>query len=137
METIDKTPLQLAREALDRRIAAGEKIERLNPMQKAKADPKSKAKALRAYFWDQFMVEQNKGLEGVSARELADDARTAYKDARKGGLALALKRTCLGCVGDGEDTRPKLEIRDCLVTDCPLHPVRPFQHLKGRAGSQI
>lgn len=42
-------------------------------------------------------------------------------------LRLAVNAKCWDCVGGTSDPGPRGRIRDCTVTRCPLHPVRPYQ----------
>jgi hypothetical protein len=44
-----------------------------------------------------------------------------------GSLPAAIKLMCLEC-----SVWVRQEVRDCVVTTCPLYPVRPFQRAKGR-----
>ena len=41
--------------------------------------------------------------------------------------ALAIAAKCYDCSGAGADPGVYEEIRNCVVTLCPLWPVRPFQ----------
>lgn len=43
-------------------------------------------------------------------------------------LRLAINGKCWDCIGAGADPRPRDAIRHCTITDCPLWPVRPYQH---------
>lgn len=62
-----------------------------------------------------------------------------YQDVKTGPrkLAAPVKERCFECVGGDADPTPspKVRVRDCECTDCPLHPVRPWQDLKGRGSS--
>ena len=40
---------------------------------------------------------------------------------------LAINGKCYDCVGAGNDPNPRGAIRDCAISDCTLHPVRPYQ----------
>lgn len=44
-------------------------------------------------------------------------------------LRLAINAKCWDCIGAGSDPHPRREIGNCVMTDCPLYPVRPYQHL--------
>ena len=79
----DLTPLQKAHAALAARRAAGDLTPRLDPIAKAKANPKS--------------------------------------------LRLAVTAKCFECMGGGEDTGTRKLIRACTSSNCPLHPLRPYQ----------
>lgn len=130
--------LEAANAAMREKRERGEKIERLNPVEKARRDPKSRPKALRAYYWDLNLVEQNKGLDGVSARDLAGDARAqraAILAEHGNSHVRAIKGICQNCVGGNADAGMRISIRDCQVGECPLHPVRPYQAARGRPPS--
>lgn len=43
-------------------------------------------------------------------------------------LRAAINGKCWDCIGSGADPNPRGAIRDCAITDCTLHPVRPYQH---------
>ena len=89
----------------------------------------SRARALSDYYRD---------LAGVDTcvypdKRAAIDEWKAHIAAAKGtSLKGLVEDTCFGCVGGNDDPGPKLRVRDCAVEDCPLRPVRPWQHLKGR-----
>lgn len=78
------TALAKAREAVAKKRAAGQ-FRVLDPIEKARNNPKS--------------------------------------------LRLAINAKCWDCVGAGSDPHPRKEIGNCVMTDCPLYPVRPYQHL--------
>ena len=63
--------------------ASGGSVERLTPIQKSAADPKSRAKAIAAKCWE--------------------------------------------CVCGDADPSPRSRVRDCHITTCPLHKLRPWQ----------
>lgn len=46
-------------------------------------------------------------------------------------LRKAITAKCWDCVGAGADPNPRAEIRHCPCTECPLHPVRPYQKKSG------
>ena len=46
-------------------------------------------------------------------------------------LRKAITAKCWDCEGD-EDPAVKWRIGNCLVPECPLYPVRPFQNLHGK-----
>ncbi|MFZ5653175.1 MAG: hypothetical protein ACOY42_02060 [Pseudomonadota bacterium] len=54
-----------------------------------------------------------------------------------GSLRLAINGKCWDCVGGSCDTAPRQRIRDCRIIECTLHPVRPYQDVKGRSGPEI
>jgi hypothetical protein len=45
----------------------------------------------------------------------------------QGSMAAAVKLMCLDCSG-----WVKPEIRDCVITSCPLYPFRPYQDIRQR-----
>lgn len=124
-----------AREAMKAKLAAGEKIERLDPIEKAKRNPKSKALALRAYYYEMEGCRINKGCADAPLREMRAAAESSY-EAAKGKLAPTIRKICWECVGGYNDPGPKPRIRDCEVEWCPLRPVRPYQGVLGRKGQK-
>lgn len=42
-------------------------------------------------------------------------------------LRKAVTAKCWDCVGAGQDPNPREQIRECPMTRCALHSVRPFQ----------
>ena len=42
-------------------------------------------------------------------------------------LRLAITGKCWDCIGGDSDPNPRMRIRECPVTRCTLHPVRPYQ----------
>ncbi len=77
------TPLQKAHAALAERRLTGDIAPRLDPIAKARANPKS--------------------------------------------LRLAITAKCFECMGGGEDSGTRKLIRACTSSNCPLHPLRPYQ----------
>jgi hypothetical protein len=61
---------------------------------------------------------------GVKIRP-ADPITKARRNPRS--LRLAIDAKCFDCVGGGADPNPRGAIRDCRITSCTLHPVRPYQ----------
>jgi hypothetical protein len=96
---------------------------RLNPIERAKADPKSRQKAYAAYCYDMD------GFKRTPRKHLTAAAREA------GGYKRLIRDTCFECVGEDADPAPRRQVRDCRCTSCPLHPVRPWQNLKGRGSA--
>ena len=45
----------------------------------------------------------------------------------KASLWRAIRNKCLDCIG--EDAGSKWAVGNCECRDCPLHGVRPYQHL--------
>lgn len=48
--------------------------------------------------------------------------------------AAAIQARCFDCAGRDDDSTPspRVRVRDCACAACPLHPVRPWQGIKGR-----
>lgn len=44
-------------------------------------------------------------------------------------LRLAINAKCFDCEGGNADPNVQRRIGTCSITTCPLHPVRPYQHL--------
>ena len=111
----------------------------LNPIEKAKLDPKSRAKALRAYFWDLEGIEDNKGKSDFPHAEARAGVRAAYKECQRDGLKGSIQRLCFECVGTDADPSPspKVRVRDCADLECPLWPVRPWQRVQGRGAFSV
>lgn len=147
----EKTPLQLAQERMAelRREAAarGEKLTVMNPIEAARANPKSKSRAILAYYWDLDLIEQNKGSADANVGEMRRQARANHKAAIKnsGGPAKAIKAICYHCVGGvdsvdvlvgeaclGGEVGGRPRVRNCQVTECALHPHRPWQKIRSR-----
>lgn len=78
--------LEAARRAIAER-GPTKAAERLNPIEKAKRNPKS--------------------------------------------LRLAINAKCFDCEGQDADPRVQWRIGNCVIPDCPLWPVRPYQSLAG------
>lgn len=97
----------------------------------------SRARALKQYFLELAGVYSNKGTSGVSLKELRAEAVANYKSASQKGLAHSVKAICFECVGGNADPGPKLRVRDCAITACHLHGVRPWQDIKGRKGGDM
>lgn len=82
------------------------------------------------------MTNLNPGL--TKAREIAKIKReNGEKVERKNplekaalrpdSLRLAINAKCYDCIGQDGDPNWRESIRECLCTDCPLYPVRPYQ----------
>ena len=46
-------------------------------------------------------------------------------------LRLAINAHCWDCISASHHPNPRPAIRDCGIVRCPLHPVRPYQNVKG------
>lgn len=46
-------------------------------------------------------------------------------------LRLAINAKCYDCQGQDADPGVKKRIAFCECVDCPLHPVRPYQKMRG------
>lgn len=112
--------IERAQAALQAKREAGQPIRR------------SLAKPLREYFLDLAGVYLNQGCRDAPIREMRAEACANYEAARKKGLAAAVQRICYECQGGDADPGPKIRVRDCTIEQCPLHPVRPWQQVKGR-----
>ena len=127
--------LKKAQEKLAQMRAAGIKpAAPKNAIEKAKADPKSKTKALRAYYWQHHGVVENQGNEAAGA--LHRDAEADYTEARARsrqlGLPQVIREICFNCEGGHADSGARYRVRDCGARICALHPVRPWKKLKNR-----
>ena len=69
---------------------------------------------------------ENKAL-GIKV-EIKDPITKAHENPKS--LRLAINGKCWDCIGAGYDPHPRQAIRDCLITDCTLWSVRPYQHCK-------
>ena len=47
-------------------------------------------------------------------------------------LRLAVNAKCFDCEGLGADPDWKWRVGNCLITECSLHPVRPYQRLRNK-----
>jgi hypothetical protein len=126
--------------AIARKVRADQRARGIAPtpkkdvFEKLAANPKSKSLALRAYFLDMAGVPQNKGCTDAPISEMRAEARDSYRAARAEGLAASLRRICFDCVGGNDDDGPRQSVRDCQISDCQLHAVRPWQKVIGRKG---
>jgi hypothetical protein len=50
--------------------------------------------------------------------------------ARPRSLRLAINAMCWDCIGAGADPNPRAAIRECSITRCPLHTLRPYQKVE-------
>lgn len=128
LDNTASSALDRARARLNAMRAAGEKAERVDPIEKAARNPKSKALALRAYWWRWVGCSAN-----AVTKEMRAEYATRVRDGR-GKIAATIKAICFECVGEDADPGPKQRVRDCEIMKCPLRPVRPWQDVKSRTG---
>lgn len=69
-------------------------------------------------------VEEGEGLKHRTPSEKLRDNPTSRK--------LAIDAMCYECQGGGADPGTKWQVGNCPCTNCPLHAVRPWQHLNGK-----
>lgn len=84
-------------------------------------NPKSKALALRLYLKDHLGLLHNSVTD-----EMREELTNALAEV-KGRNVPAIKEICRDCVGDGFDGNCAKLIRECEITSCFLHKVRPYQ----------
>ena len=132
--------IKAARAALKARREAGEKIVVLNPIEKARRKPTSRALAIRAECYDCVGARRNANtnrlIQECSVPECGLHHIRPYQATPPKGqqrLAEAIKNKCFMCVGGDADPGPRLRVRDCQIHDCPIYPVRPWQKIKGRS----
>lgn len=125
------------------------KTERLDPIERARRNPKSRALALRAYLWDFYGLDANKrapedrallkeefklalrnplGVIGLQS----GDRETLRQTTGRASLKTVIQHICYECVGGSADPGPKQRVSRCTARDCPLHPVRGWKDLRGR-----
>jgi hypothetical protein len=74
-----------------------------------------------------------KKAQQINAERRAAGIKTTVKDpiekanADPKSLRKAINGKCWDCIGAGCDPNPRAAIRDCVITDCTLWPVRPYQ----------
>jgi hypothetical protein len=109
----------------------------VSPIERARRNPKSRSLALRAWCWQHEMVDENKGTpEARQQRQAAHDLYRRMR-ARDTSLVRVIRDICHDCLHDPEGISVRVLVRDCGVTDCGLHPVRPWQAVKGRGAQRI
>lgn len=103
----------------------------------------SRSKAFRSYLREFHAVDHPGNYSAEQKKQVYTEIRETLKRA-KGRLAATVRAACYNCVGGvdsvnlrgepspGGDPGGRERVRDCSVTKCPLHPVRPWQNLKGR-----
>lgn len=118
------SPMERAQARLREMRAAGVKIKRV-----------SRLPALKRYYRDFYGVDENKNDPGQPTL-CRLDYNTRMAELRGLNLRPVVESICFECVGGNDDPGPKLRVRDCACRDCPLHPIRPWQRLKGRSGAK-
>lgn len=112
---------------------------RLDAHDLAEADPESRPKAVRAFWWDMEKVRANRHTPEY--REQRNSAEGLYAGsrgrAREIGWKAVIRAICLGCVGGDPDNpkkqysaaepAPRNQIKNCECTDCPLHRLREWE----------
>lgn len=68
-------------------------------------------------------AESGDGIKHRTPTEKLQDNPTSRK--------LAIDAMCYECQGGGADAGTKWSVGNCPCTNCPLHAVRPWQHLNG------
>jgi len=116
--------LEKAQARLREMRAAGVKIKRV-----------SRLPTLKRYYRDFYGVDENKNDPGQPTL-CRLDYNTRMAELRGVNLRPVVESICFECVGGNDDPGPKLRVRDCACLDCPLHPIRPWQRLKGRGGAK-
>ena len=64
-------------------------------------------------------------IEAGETIERLDPLEKAAKNPKS--LRFAINGKCFDCQGRDGDPGVRVRIRECPVTRCPLHPVRPYQ----------
>jgi len=126
---------------------------RRNPLAQARARPQSRARALRAYYWEMAGCGLNQGCADAPLREMRREADDNFRrrviltapsnhplhiSGEPGrGHAAVVKATCAWCAGEhrpghSEPANAPRLVRGCAITDCPLWRVRPWQNAQGR-----
>jgi hypothetical protein len=65
-------------------------------------------------------------------REFPKIALPLIAKVENGSMAAAVKLKCLDCSG-----WVKAEVRDCVIRECPLYPVRPYQKIRTRNPNDV
>lgn len=71
------------------------------------------------------MRERNAELRAAGAIVRFDPIEKAHHNPHS--LRLAINAKCWDCQGGACDPAPRRRIRECSLTRCSLHPVRPYQ----------
>lgn len=108
-----------ARAAYAARIASGEIQRPTSPPRMAR---------IKAYWREHFGLADP---QGGHHSELAADFKAKLASIKGTSLKAHVQETCFECVG-GDDDAPKIRVKHCRCTQCPLHPVRPWQNVKSQ-----
>lgn len=89
---------------------------------------REKAKAARALVKPRKeKMEAYRETFAKQRKEFPKMALPIIDQCEKGNVSSFIKLKCLDC-----SNWVRQEIRDCVITCCPLFPVRPFQKIKGK-----
>lgn len=105
---------------------SAEQKTRSTPLERARRNPKSRSASLRGYYYQWVGCDDN-----PCSKEMRTEYTAMCRQAKR-KLSATIKGTCFGCVGGEADPGPKTRVRDCEITGCALHQVRPWQSVKGR-----
>jgi hypothetical protein len=72
-------------------------------------------------------MEAFSGTFAAQRRRFPKIALPVIDQCEKGSLKAMVKLMCLDC-----SNWVKTEVRDCVISWCPLFPIRPFQKIKAR-----
>jgi hypothetical protein len=75
-------------------------------------------------------VERGESTKKRKSKRRPNPATRLKKNPKS--LRLAIDAKCWDCSGGGADVGTLEEIRNCIVTLCPLWPVRPYQKKRTR-----
>lgn len=110
---------------------------RLSPIERARQNPNSLVWALKAWCWDDLLLDANKNCPDRAG--LLADYYSFVKSIKGAKHREVVNGICHGCVGDSrEDGDPGTWERRtdrCTATDCPLHPVRRRVYRQQKADS--
>jgi hypothetical protein len=110
--------------------ATGE-LEHLDPLERARRNPRSLSLAVKARCWDCVGAGADPNPRGEirDCRATACPLHPARPYQSTGGhrhLRAAINAKCQRCMGP--DPGVARRIRECDIAGCPLWPVRPYQH---------
>ena len=96
-------------------------------------EAQEKARAARAAQPRQTRRQKMVAFASTFAKQRQEFPRFALPiiaQAEQGSLPALIKLKCLDCV-----CWNRKEVRDCVVIECPLFPIRPYQDIKGKNGN--